>query len=112
MDKIKIYTKAIELLENQDSEEWCGLCHAITEAILILEHSLTYEEAQNEHYYDIFNPTWEPVIAGLNGHNGYHMEIHAYKPEEKFEHGYWFNPLDRISRIKILNKVIAELEGK
>lgn len=109
MNKIKIYQKAIELLENAPSDCWLGLCNVLTEAILLEEYRMSYLEAQDKDP-DTFYHVYEFVSDCVKGFNKSFIEITRQKPEIIYGSGYWFNPFNRTSRIEILNKAIVELQ--
>ena len=104
MNKIKIYQKAIELLENAPNDDWLGLCNVITEAILLEEYGMKQEDP------DTFNDVYEFVSDCVKGFNNSFIEIARHKPVIIYERAYWFDPSDRTSRIEILNKAIVELQ--
>ena len=109
MNKIKIYQKAIELLQNAPSDYWLGLCNVITETILLEEHGMNCLEAQDKDP-DTFYHVYELVSDCVKGFNNSFIEIARHKPEIIYGSDYWFDPNDRTSRIEILNKAIVELQ--
>ena len=109
MNKIKIYQKAIELLENAQSDLDLGLCNVITEAILLEEYGMSCVEAPDIDL-DTFYHVYDFVSDCVKGVNNSFIEIARHKPVIIYERAYWFDPSDRTSRIEILNKAIVELQ--
>lgn len=109
MNKIKIYQKAIELLQNAPSNLDLGLCNVITKAILLEEYGMSCVEAPDIDL-DTFYHVYDFVSNSIKGFNNSLIEIARHKPEIIYVRTYWFNPIDRTSRIEILNKAIIELQ--
>lgn len=109
-NKLAIYEKALELYIAEKDSFGVGLCHLLTEAILLLEHGLTYKEAF-EHYYEIACPIWDYVKDCLEDPNNIEMlEISKYRPETYKM--YWFSTNDKVMRTTILELAIKSIKDE
>lgn len=96
--KIKIYSKAIEILEEKSSK--C-MCIAIDKAITLVGY-----ETDIDDYYCSFTNNYKPKAKlGL-------QEWIKYRPVGADTRVHWFSISDTARRIRILKQVIKDLKAK
>ena len=109
-EKIKIYTKAIEILENETARNYNGICHAISRSQkklnMVVGIYTTIRWSKKVRMW-----SFSSDIEKGNYFEENFPELLEYKPSDKYVGGYWWtNDSDgNLRRIKVLHEIIEKL---